>query len=59
MHNHLDQNYNLCSKKYLYLNLKSYCLNNNECINDYLPRTFHIKNGNSDQEFKNFLNYFN
>ena len=49
MHNHLDQNYNLCSKKYLYLNLKSYCLNNNECINDYLPRTFHIKNGNSDQ----------
>ena len=58
MHNHLDKNYNLCSKKYLFLNLKQFCMNQGDTVYDYVPLTFHIKNGVDDPEFKKFEKYY-
>ena len=35
----------LSNKKALFYNIKNYCDNNNKNVFDYMPLTFHIKNG--------------
>ena len=58
MHNRLEQNKHLCSKKKLFENLKKYYEKNQKAVFDYLPITFHIKSGNSDASFSEFKKEF-
>lgn len=47
-HNHLEKNINLANKKALFYNIKNFCENRNINPFDYIPVTFHIKNGVKD-----------
>lgn len=57
-YNHLSSNYQVCNKKSLFFNMRAYysCLSEN--VFDYLPLTFHIKEGLEDQQYKQFLAQF-
>ena len=57
MHNHLENNESLVTKKGLFLNLKEYfqCLKGNH--EDIVPITFHLKNY-KDPEIKKFTDFF-
>ena len=63
-YNHLDRNYHLSNKKALFYNLKSYCQKNNQNVYDFIPVTFHLKNGlygvngEFDSEFVRFQKHF-
>ena len=42
----------------MFLNLKKYLQNIKEDVFQFLPITFHVKDGIDDPEFTNFKNYF-
>jgi hypothetical protein len=56
--NHQENNFHLSNKKAIYYNMKCYY----EAIGvnpfDYLPLTFHIKEGDNDKEFQRFQEVF-
>lgn len=56
--NKIEDNYHLCNKKALFVNMKSYY----EAINadpfDALPVTFHIKEGLEDPNYQQFKQYY-
>lgn len=58
MHNHIDKNFHLCSKKALLHNIKTYCYINHLNPFDYIPVSFHIQDGLRDPEFFKFSQYF-
>ncbi|KRX03061.1 hypothetical protein PPERSA_10142 [Pseudocohnilembus persalinus] len=58
VHNHLEFNWQLGNKKALFYNMQQYYTLQKKNVFDYLPLTFHIKNGLQDKEFKNFLRFF-
>ncbi len=58
MHNHLENNFFLGNKKAMFYNLRQYyCLMGDNAFN-YLPLTFHIKEGVKDPQYKRFVHYF-
>lgn len=61
VYNRLQGNYHLSNKKALFLNMKAYYQSiSGEELNvfNYLPVTFHIKEGLGDPEFTKFLSYY-
>ena len=58
IYNRLERNYQLTSKKRLYLNMRDYCSQQDKSVFDYLPLTFHIENGCKDPEYPRFLASF-
>jgi len=59
MCNHLESNFHLANKKALLWNMKSYYEAIKENVFDYLPLTFHVRNGFEDKEYQKFLEYYN
>ena len=59
LYNHMECNYHLSNKKALYYNMKAFCEWKGEDVFDYLPQTFHIKEGLRDSEFIRFEKYYN
>ena len=57
-HNKLESNHHLANKKALFINMKLYY----ECMGlnpfDYIPLTFHIKDGELDPEFQRFTDLY-
>ena len=58
LYNKLEANFNLSSKKWLFINMKNYYSELGQDVFDVIPLTFHIKNGENDPEFLNFKAYF-
>ncbi|KRX06925.1 hypothetical protein PPERSA_07088 [Pseudocohnilembus persalinus] len=58
LHNHIGNNFHLSNKNALFHNMKKYYSLVKENVFDYLPLTFHIKQGDKDPEFKKFTEYF-
>jgi len=58
LYNHLEGNFHLSNKKALFYNMKTLCEWKSEDVFDYLPHTFHIKDGVLDKEFARFEKYF-
>jgi len=58
VHNHLQNNFFLGNKKALFYNLKDYYNRIGEDVFEYVPLTFHIKQGFKDSEYKRFLMYY-
>lgn len=54
LYNHLEGNYHLSNKKALFYNMKAFCESKGEDVFEYLPQTFHIKDGLLDKEFIKF-----
>ena len=54
VHNRLEYNKHLCSKKKLFQNLKVFYESTQQKPFEFLPLTFHIKSGESDVSFKQF-----
>ena len=57
--NHLEFHIHLSNKKALYYNMKTYYESLGDNPFDYIPLTFHIKDGVYSQEFNNFLAEYN
>jgi tubulin---tyrosine ligase len=51
IYNKIEDNFHISNKKALYLNMKNYYEALNEDVFDYLPLTFHLKQGVKDPEF--------
>ena len=58
MHNHFKNNFIIGNKKALFQTMSIYYSLNNEQIFNYLPLTFHIKNGIEDDQYLHFLKYY-
>ena len=58
-YNRLEDNFQLTSKKYLYLNMKEYYEKLGYDVFSILPITFHIKEGEKDSEFHKFEEFYN
>lgn len=56
--NHQDNNFHLSNKKAIWYNMKVYYESLGENPFDYMPLTFHIKEGETDREFQKFLDVF-
>jgi len=56
--NHLEGHYHLSNKKALYYNMKTYYEFKGEDPFNYLPMTYHIKDGVDSEEFKKFSEEF-
>lgn len=52
LHNHLQFNGLIGNKKALYYNIREYCKLTGNKISDYVPLTYHIKNGLTDPDYK-------
>ena len=59
LHNHLENNFNLSNKKGMFYNMRYYYTSIQENVFNHLPVTFHIQNGLKDNEYKNFLDFYN
>ena len=59
MHNKIEYNQHLTNKKGLYSSLKNYCSALEKDLFEYVPLTFHIKDGETDPEFSKFLEAYN
>ena len=59
IHNHLELNYHLGSKKALFYNMRAYFEALKENVFNYLPLTFHIQKGLQDEEYSKFLDFYN
>ena len=59
IYNRLEGNFNLTSKKALFLNMRLYYDAIKEDVFNTVPLTFHIKGSASDPEYKVFDKYFN
>jgi tubulin---tyrosine ligase len=57
--NRVEENENICSKKFLYINLKNYFENINKKTFDFIPLTFHVKSLVNDIGFIEFQDYYN
>ena len=55
----MECNYHLSNKKALYYNMKDLCDWKGDDVFNYLPQTFHIKEGLRDSEFIRFEKYYN
>lgn len=55
MHNHFECNHNLGNKKALFYHMQLYYKLTNKPINKAFPNTYHIRMGESDPQFKKFL----
>ena len=49
--NHQDNNFHLSNKKAIWYNMRIYYESLNLNPFDYMPLTFHIKDGENDREF--------
>lgn len=58
MQNHLINNYVIGNKKALFNTMSTYYAEKGEEVFDYLPLTFHIKQGLEDQSYFKFLKYY-
>jgi len=58
MHNKIEFNQHLANKKGLYMSMKKYYQQQDLNVFDFLPLTFHLKQGESDPEFEKFLEEF-
>ena len=58
VYNRLERNYEICSKKRLFFNLVNYYKSLNKDPFDYIPLTFHVKNGPRDSNFLSFKQKF-
>lgn len=58
IHNHLQNNFHLGNKKALFYNLKVYYFKMGKNPFDYIPLTFHIKNGIKDPEYRKFIKFY-
>ncbi len=58
MQNHLINNYVIGNKKALFQTMTNYYNSIGQDVFNYLPLTFHIKNGLEDQSYFQFLKYF-
>ena len=58
LYNHLEGNFHLSNKKALFYNMKNLCEHTNEDLWEYLPQTFHVKDGVTDKEFIRFEKYY-
>ena len=58
IYSHLEFSFNLGDKKYLFNNLKEYFENINDDVFNYIPLTFHIKEGIKDEEYQKFIELF-
>lgn len=54
IYNKIEDNFHISNKKALYLNMKNYYEAMNEDVFNYLPLTFHLKEGTDDPEFQKF-----
>lgn len=59
MTNHQENNFHLSNKKAIYYNMKIYYEATQQNTFDYLPLTYHIKDGLSDTAFSKFEETFN
>jgi hypothetical protein len=57
--NHLEGNYYLGHKKYMYKSLLLYYSLIGKDISQVIPLTFHIKNGKQDPEYRKFVETYN
>ena len=57
--NHMENNFHLSNKKAIYYNMKIFYESQGLDPFDYLPLTFHIKEGENDREFSKFLDVYN
>lgn len=51
MHNHLINNYVIGNKKALFNTMANYYKETNQEVFDFLPLTFHIKDGMEDKKY--------
>lgn len=58
LYNHLEGNFHLSNKKALLYNMKSFWDWKGENVFDYLPETYHIKEGLMDAEFIKFEKHY-
>lgn len=58
MHNHLINNYVIGNKKALFNTMANYYSEVNLQVFDFLPLTFHIKDGPEDKKYFEFLRYY-
>lgn len=58
MQNHLINNYVIGNKKALFNTMNTYYTERGEDVFEYLPLTFHIKNGLEDPIYFKFLKYY-
>ena len=56
--NKIEDNYHLCNKKALFMNMKNYYDATGEDPFDGLPVTFHIKEGTDDPNYQAFAKYY-
>ena len=55
----MENNFHLSNKKAIYYNMKAYYEAIKQDTFDFLPLTYHIKDGLEDREFKKFEETFN
>ena len=53
--NHMENNFHLSNKKAIYYNMKVFYDAVGQSTFDYLPLTFHIKDGLTDSQFNKFV----
>ncbi len=58
MHNHFTNNFLIGNKKALFQTMTEYYSSIHQEVFDYLPLTFHIKNGLEDDQYLKFLQHF-
>lgn len=58
IYNRIERNYQLTTKKRLFLNMQAYYQSRNEDVFSALPLTFLIQEGKNDPEFARFEKYF-
>ena len=56
--NHMENNFHLSNKKAIYYNMKVYYDATGQSTFDYLPLTYHIKDGLTDSQFHKFQEAF-
>ena len=58
IYNRIERNFQLTSKKRLFLNMKNYYQRIGKDVFSYLPLTFLVTSGKNDVQFSNFRDYF-
>lgn len=58
IHNHFTNNFLIGNKKALFQTMTEYYTSKGQEVFDFLPLTFHIKNGLEDDQYLKFLNHF-
>lgn len=58
MQNHFKNNYVIGNKKTLFKTMSVYYKNREDNVFNYLPYTFHVRNGIEDESYFRFLKYY-